>query len=654
MEKDIAKISTPEDKHRKLSRFWWWVLVAFSGLGILLALNQVFTLRILGFMPVENAYSYYLIALFLPLVYILVPATKTASRDKVPWYDCLLFLLCVVAAVYFAANAMNILQRGWELRAPITAAVFSVLIWVLVVEALRRAGGLVLASIVAVFSIYPLFAGQMPGIFEGFSYSFLGTAAYHAMSQESILGIPLRTVGTLIIGFMVFGVALQYTGAGKFMIDFSMALLGHLKGGPAKVAVVSSALFGSMSGSPISNVLSTGPFTIPTMKRVGYAKEYAGAVEAVASTGGIIMPPVMGAVAFIMAAFLSVPYSAVIIAAIVPAVLYYVGLFTQVDGYARKEQLKGVPRAELPSVRASLKAGWFYIVAFFALVFFLLYLRREAAAPFYATALLLALAMIRKDTRFTPRSFLEFLAGIGKFLAELTAVLAGVGLIIGSLSMTGIVPVLTGELLLLAGGSVIVLLLLGSVASAIMGMGMTASACYIFLAIMLAPALVTGGVEPMAAHLFILYWGIISCLTPPVALSAITAANIAQSSPMKTGFLSMRLGIAIYFVPFLFVLNPSLLLIGPASEIIPSVLTAIAGMIVLGYGLSGYLPRVGNLSLVMRIIAISSGVLLTIPHWYPSLAGLLLLIVLALVGLRRYRVEKRVTAEASTITGQEE
>ena len=648
MRSRITEAPAIAGRHRRLNRFWWWTLVVYSSLAVTLAVNDIFYLKIAGFMPIGNGYYYYLIALFLPLVYIIFPANKSAPRDKVPWYDCFLFLLCFVTALFFAVNAYNILWQGWDFAAPTIPAIFSIILWGLVLEGARRTAGLPLTIICAVFSIYPLFAGSMPGFMEGFSFSFPRVASLHAMSQDNIIGIPMRTIGRLIIGFMLFGVALQYTGGGRFFLSFSSALLGHARGGPAKVAVVASGLFGSISGAAISNVLTTGSVTIPTMKRVGYPPEFAAATEAVASTGGALMPPIMGAVAFIMASFLGVPYAEIVIAAVVPALLYYLTLFVQVDGYAARTGLRGLPRSELPAVSASLKEGWFYIFAMFALVYFLLVLRLEARAPFYATALLLGLAMIRKDTRFTPKSFLEFIAGVGRFMAELTAMLAAVGLILGSLAMTGVAASFSGELILLAGGSVILMLFLGAIASTILGMGMTISACYIFLAVILAPALIKVGIIPMAAHLFILYWGLVSYLTPPVALSAITAASIAQSKPMRTGFLSMRLAGAIYIVPFFFVFNPALLLIGSFSDIIVPVLTVFVGIVFLGYGLVGYLPKLGSLGLITRLVVLAGGLLLAWPEWYSNLAGLAMLAILFL-----YFFGRRFLSQRSTLVKQE-
>jgi len=641
MEDKIKKSPEVTERHRRLNRGWWVTLIVWSSLSILLAINQIFLLRIFGFMPISNGYYYYILALYLPWVYIIFPATRSAPRHQVPWYDCLLFLLSSVTLLFFATNAFNIVWEGWEFNAPVTAVIFSIILWVLVLEAARRSTSWPLTITCVVFSIYPLFAGHMPGLLEGFAFTFPAAAAYNAMSLESIIGIPVRTLANMIIGFLIFAVALQHTGGGKFFLNLSLSLFGHTRGGPAKVSVVASGLFGSVSGAAIPNILTTGSMTIPAMKRTGYPPEYAAAIEAVASTGGVLMPPIMGAVAFLMASFLQIPYVEVIKVAAIPAILYYVGLFVQVDGYAAKANFKGLPRNQLPAIGTTLKEGWFYIFTIFALLYFLLYLRLEAWAPFYATAVLFITAMTRKDTRLTLRSFSEFIASFGIFMAEVIGILTAIGLIVGALAMTGVAAVFSSEIVLLAGSSIILLLLFGAITSSILGMGMTISACYIFLAIILAPALVKVGIDPMAAHLFILYWGLVSFLTPPVALSSIVAATIAGAKPVRTGFLSMRLGGTIFFVPFFFVFNPALLLNGPVLEVIGSVLTAILGISILGYGLVGYLHKVGSLGIVTRSIVIICGMLLAFPEWYSDIAGLTILAIGLLYFFSRHFLASR-------------
>ncbi|MDI6753795.1 MAG: TRAP transporter fused permease subunit [Thermodesulfobacteriota bacterium] len=627
------------ERHRQLTGIWWIFLMVFSGLGILLAIQQIFLLKPFGFMLIETAYYYLLLAFYGSLVFIVFPASKTSPKERVPFYDIFLFFLCFGISLYFASAALKIIEKGWEFVAPPWPTALSLILWLLMLEAVRRVAGGVLMTTCFFFSFYPLFAHLMPGFLEGRDFSLLVTARYHAMSVESILGIPMKVVGTLLIGFMIFGVVLQTTGGGKFFINFALALWGHSRGGPAKVAVISSALFGTLSGSVISNVVSTGSMTIPAMKRTGYPAYYAGAVEACASTGGALMPPVMGTAAFIMASFLSIPYWQVCVAAIVPSVLFYLGLFLQTDGYAARVGLQGLDRKELPSISATLKEGWFYLLALFLLIYLLLYLKVEAWAPFYASALLLLLAMTKKETRLSWETFGQLIAGTGKFLAELVAILGAIGLVIGALSVTGVAHSFSRELVAFAGGNVILLLLIGALTSFILGMGMTAAACYIFLAIVLAPALTKSGLNPLAAHLFVLYWGLVSFITPPVALGAITAASIAGANPVKTGFQAMRLGAVIYFIPFFFVFNPALVLQAPLKDIPFPLLTAVSGVFLISGSLEGYLQGLGKLSLPARIWLLTAGMLLAVPEWRTDLIGLGLAGVL--IGRRLWQKKKK-------------
>lgn len=368
---------------RDLPGLWPWLPRLATLVLTLLTLDYVLNLGFFKLITaLESQFLYTVVALMLPLVFILWPIKTGIASKRVPWYDLLLFLLAAAVCGYFVYNAERILDNGWEYAAPQTAMVMSFLLWVVVVEAVRRAGGWPLALICGLASVYPIVADKMPGPIQGFPSSPDQTAIYHAMSRESMLGIPLQAFANLVIGFLLFGVALQKTGGGKFFINLAFALLGHVRGGPAKVSIFSSGLMGSMSGSVITNVLTTGVLTIPAMRRVGIGRSYAAGVEACASTGGVLMPPVMGATAFVMASFLNIPYATIALAAVVPSLLFYLGLFVQIDAYAAKYQLKGLPQEELPSLRQTLKEGWYFIFVFALLIWMLFYLRREAIAPF--------------------------------------------------------------------------------------------------------------------------------------------------------------------------------------------------------------------------------------------------------------------------------
>ena len=564
----------------------------------------------------QNHYYYALIGLLLPLCYLLNPSFR---RPRSYLFDGALSLAAFVSCIFFFINTENMLDYGWEFLAPDYAVWVSYLLWALILEAVRRSGGWVLFSLVLVFSLYPIVAENLPGPISGMASSPGETAAYHVMSIESILGLPFRAFAQLVIGFLIFGIALQQTGGGRFFINLAFAAFGHVRGGSAKVAIVSSGLMGSMSGSVITNVLTTGQMTIPAMQKSGMEKEYAAGLESCASTGGVLLPPIMGSTAFVMATFLNVAYTTVALAAAIPALLYFFGLFVQVDAYAARRGLVGTPRDELPSLKETLKQGWFYIAAFLVLIFLLVYLQREAVAPFVATGLLLALNQLSPDYRWDLKKAGEFLVATGKLLMELLTIMAGVGLIVGALSITGLSGTLVNDLLYLAGDSTLLLLLMGAFCSFLLGIGMTVTAAYVFLAIVLAPALIQGGLDPMSVHLFILYWGMLSFITPPVALGAFAAASIAGSSALATGFKAMRLGSIIYFIPFFFVLEPALIMSGSWWETLLATAKVGIGIIFIAGALQRYLiglgllAREGAVGIIGRTLIAIGGGLIALP-----------------------------------------
>lgn len=583
-------------RHRSLSPGWRWLLMTATIIVTLLAINQLFNIGFfVGHIWLDNKYQYALFGLLVPLAFLIFPASNAADKKKVPWYDILAATIMFGLLFYFFLNAEKILDSGWEMGAPTHIVTLGFFLWVLVLEATRRAGGTALFVIVSLISLYPLYADVMPGPISGLSSSVADTLAYHTLSAESMLGIPMQALANLVIGFLIFGVALTQTGGGAFFINLAFALLGHVRGGPAKVAIFSSGLMGSMSGSVVSNVITTGVLTIPAMRKTGFSRSYAAGVEACASTGGVLMPPIMGSTAFIMAVFLDVPYITIAVAAIVPSVLYYLALFIQIDAFAARNNMPGIPREKLPSLKKTLLEGWHFIAVFVLLIVMLIYLKQEVLAPFYATVLLLVINQIFPHTRWKMKNFYDFIEATGKLLSEIASILVGVGLIVGALSITGMAGTLVNDLIFIAGGNILVLLAMGAITSFVMGIGMTVTAAYIFLAIVLAPALIQGGLNPMAVHLFILYWGMVSFITPPVALGAFAAASIAGASPMKTGFQAMRLGSIIYFVPFFFVLDPALILQGDLSRTALLFVSAVGGVILIASALQGYLIGIGNL-----------------------------------------------------------
>jgi len=590
-----------------------------------LALNQILNLQFFaGLVLIENRYLYLLAACLFPLTLLAFPLRPDAG-EGVPWYDWVLAALACALLVWFAWQAERILNEGWEYNSPPLAKIFAGILWLLILEGLRRTSGWPMTVIVAAISLYPVVAGLIPNPLKGNPQTFVDTLAYHLASSESAFGIPMRAFAEIVIGFIVFGIALNYTGGGRFFNDLAFALVGRWRGGAAQVGIISSGLQGSISGSVISNVISSGVVTIPAMKRTGFRADYAGAVEAVASTGAVLMPPVMGSTAFVMASFLGRSYGEIALAATVPALLFYIALVVQVDGYAARLGLSGLRPAELPRLGAVMKEGWFYIPVFALLVFLLVWLQQEALAPFYATALLIAINQALPSHRMSLAQLVDFAVAVARGLAELAAILMAIGFIIGALSVTGLAGTLANDLVYLAGGAPLMLLVMGAVTSFIFGMGMTVTACYIFLAIVLAPPLIKAGLDPLAVHLFIMYWGMVSFITPPVALATFAAAPLAGTSAMRIGLQSIRLGTAIYLVPFCFVLNPALLLKGDPGLVVLAIGAAFAGIILLAAALQGYVLGLGLIprhvgGWIARVAMIAGGLLLAAP--VPRLTGL--------------------------------
>ena len=613
-----TKSSKPQQaRYREISERWQIVMAIMTGCSILLAINQIFNLGFfIGYIMLDSRYMYLITGVMLCMVFITFPANKN-TLNYVPWYD--VIIMCVIAVVfsYYAFYAERIVLEAWEYTAPNIGVWLALITWVIVLEAGRRAGGWAVFAIVLVFSLYPTFAASLPNVIAALSIPIQDVAIFHILGEESLFGIPLRVFAQLVFGFLIFGISLQFTGGGPFFINLAFALLGHLRGGPAKVSIFSSGLMGSMSGGPISNVLTTGPLSIPAMRRIGFSKEYAAGVEACASTGGVFMPPIMGATAFVMASFLNISYVTVAIAAIVPSVLYFFGLFIQIDAYAARNNLQGLPKEELPKLGQVFKDGWYFVAVFASLIWMLVYLQREAVAPFYATALLLLINQFTKH-RLSFERVMQLVAQMGKLLAELAGILAAIGLIIGGLAVTGIAGTIANDLVYLAGENVLILLIMGALTSFILGIGMTVTAAYIFLAIVLVPALTNSGLDPLASHMFVMYWGMLSFITPPVALAAFAAASVANVSPMRAGFEAMRLGAIIYFVPFFFVFNPALLLQGSIIENIQAITTALIGVAVVSSALQGYLIGFGDLGVgikgfVVKLLIGFSGLTLALP-----------------------------------------
>jgi TRAP transporter 4TM/12TM fusion protein len=632
METEVTESGKWAEKRRNLKGVWRWMAIILSVVGIVISMDYVFMWRLFGVAAVEQSHYYLLLALFLSPAFLYYPIKQGLTGAWAKgffWFDVFLFFLCMGITLFFCSRGFNILIRGWAAIAPPYAVVLAVILWVMLLESLRRCMGVILTIMVAFFSLYPIFAEYMPGPLEGIGYTFVSTATLHIFSIESTVGMLMKVYSDLVIGFIVFGTVIVATGGGKFFLDLATAIVGRTRGGPAKVSVIGSALFGSMSGAVIANVVTTGSVTIPAMKKTGYPPYYAGAIEACASTGGAIAPPIMGAVAFVLASFIEISYAEVALAAAIPSFLYFFGLFVQVDGYAAAHGLRGLPRSETPPFTKTLKAGWYYLPTVLVLIYYLFIIRVVQEAPWVAAGACLLLAQIGKHSRFSVNTFLQFIQNTGRILTELCAVMGSLGMMVGTFAVTGIAVTFAREILSFAGGHLMPMLFLSGFAALIMGMGMPAIACYIFLAIVVAPGLVEAGVNELAAHLFILYCGVLSYITPPVAIAAFPAGIIAEARPLKVAVTACRLGGIKYFLPFLFVLDPALILQGNVGDIIQSFLTATLGVIIIGSALENYLIGIGRMcseniyGFLLRFGLVVGGTLLGLRGWKMDAAGLI-------------------------------
>jgi len=565
-----------------------------------------------------------LVAVLLPLNYLWIPASRKLSRQQVPWYDILLAVLSFAIPIYFITRQEALYTGGWEQKAPLIPVILGGILWLLVIEATRRGTGVFLAVIVLFLSLYPLWSVHVPiRMLWGHSIPLDTLVCAQIFSKQGMMGLIMGIFGELVFGFMVFAAVVQAFGAGKFFNDLAVALVAKTRGGTAKIAIMSSGLFASINGAVGPNVMTTGPFTIPAMKKAGFSSHFACGVEAAASSGGTLMPPVMGAVAFIMSEFIGVSYGIICIAAAVPAVLYFMCLFVQIDAYAgRRGMLPMSQDVKAPPVWLTLLRNTHILAGIAVLVFMLFVMRVMAQAPWYATATILVLGMLQKRHRLGINNLVRVSETIGRTLGGLQPALAGIGLIIGALTCTGVALSLPHSIVQQAGDSAFLMVVIGAFTALLLGMGMTVSAVYIFLAIVLAPGLVEFGFTVLASHLFIIYFGIISHITPPVAIAAFVAAPIGGASPMRTSVEAMKLGGAIYILPFIFIFNPALILQAPVSEIAWVVPSAALGLIIIGGAVERYMWTMGSLTLFSSVLLFAGGLAIAVPILSVPICGL--------------------------------
>jgi len=576
----------------------------------------------------------------LTLAFLFYPASKQWSRKKSAMIDIPLALICLTIDIYLMANHDRIASREWY-TGPMTGydVAFGWITMMLLLEATRRVAGLALPIVAMVFIVYTLFGQFLPYPFTIKSPPLLIFIDHMFMTPHAIFGVPVGVSATFVFLFILFAALLNQTGAGRFIINFSLAVVGRATGGPAKVAVIASALFGTISGHSVANVYGTGTFTIPLMKRTGYRPAYAGAVEAAASTGGQIMPPIMGAAAFIMAEIIGVSYISICKAAILPALLYFTAVFASTHIEAVKMGLKGLSRTEIPDFKETVYGGFHFIVPIFLLIFVLVKGFTPFRAAFLAIIALMVVAMARKSSRLNLGEFLQALIDGAKNAVVIASCCACAGIVVGCLDSTGLGLKLVDIITALSRGIFPLLLLMVMVACLILGMGVPTAPAYIISAMVAAPALIKAGLSPISAHMFVFYSCLLSAITPPVALAAYAGAAIAEADVMKTGFQASKLGFVKFLVPYVFAYNAALLMDGTPAFIILSFATAFTGTIMLSAAMEGFLFT--SMSTPTRAVFAVGSVMLLISGIFTDIAGGLVLAIGMFINHRSNRTMQK-------------
>ena len=558
--------------------------------------------------------------------YIVFPIKKgVQKKNSMPWYDIILCLAGTGAFLYFTINAKTIVQRFSINSIEIVIGIIGILC---LAELCRRSVGIPILCVGGVLLVYALIWGSTnPNFFARIT----DTIRLLFYSKEGVLATPINVCSKYIVVFIIFGAFLERTGIADFFINISNALVGRFSGGPAKVAVVASALEGMVSGSSVANTVGSGAVTIPLMKKTGYKPEFAAAAEAAASTGGQIMPPIMGAAAFLLAETVGVPYSNIVVKAILPAALYFLGVFITVHLEAKKEGLKGISKESLPKLKPLLKQS--YLLLPIILLIYLVGTSTKSIAYAAAIAIVVAIvvSMFRKETRLTPKRLLEALAAGGQGMITVAAACGIAGMIAGLISNTGLAYKLFNGIIAIAGDKLIIALFLTMLCCIVLGMGVPTTANYCIMAATCAPILVSMGVPMVAAHFFVFYFGIVADLTPPVALAAYAGAAIAQANPMKTALNATKLAIGAFIVPYIFALNPAMLFEGDTGifDIILICVTSVIGMIGVSASLEGYLLH--KMSVIERILSVAGGLLLIYPGIVTDAIGLGIIVVVLLI-----------------------
>ena len=624
-----------ESNTRSVSGIFRWViyfgLLAFSLFQLYTAIFSVFPAQIqrtvhLGF--------------GLTFIFLLFPARRKARKDKIPFYDIILAALAIVVGSYWTINYNRLVQSIGQLET--MDFYIGLLAIILVLEGARRAVGLPITIIAALFLAYAYFGQSMPDFLAHRGQDLESISNLMFFSTDGILGTPISVSATYIFVFLLFGAFLVKTGVGQYFNDLAVALAGKLTGGPAKVAIFSSALQGTISGSSVANVVTSGSYTIPMMKKLGYKKEFAGAVEAAASTGGQLMPPIMGAAAFLMVEFIGrgITYWEIAKAAAIPALLYFTGIWIMTHFEAKRLGLRGLSDEEMPNRKEVLKKIYLLIPILLIIVLMLTGTPVMKAALYGVLACILV-GMFNKDTRLGPIDIIDALVDGARTALGVVAATACAGIIVGVVVKTGLGLALANSLVKLAGGSIMLTLFLVMIASLVLGMGAPTTANYVITSTIAAPAILTllapntpmelvPLVTVMSAHFFVFYFGIIADITPPVALAAFAASGISGGDPIKTGVHSAKLAIAAFIIPYMIVLQPALLMVDVTIlQIVWVTISAVIGMIGIGAGIIGYWYR--KLMWFERIILIAAGLSMIYPETISDIIGLVVLAIMFVI-----------------------
>lgn len=623
--KEIKELSAEEvlqkydkESNKREPKGFWNIVI--SAICIVFAIFQLYTATF-GILDAHLQRAIHLAFGFL-LIFLLYPARKSWSRTAMNPIDVAFALVSAATAMYIFVNYQDLVMRaGMNTETDFVVGVIGTL---MVFEAARRVVGWPMITVAFVFMLYAFFGPYIPGILAHRGVGVQEMFDHLWYTTEGIFGTPMGVSSTFIYLFILFGSYLETTGLGKFFIDLANAVAGWAAGGPAKVAVLSSGLMGTVSGSSVGNVAGTGAFTIPMMKKLGYRPSFAGAVEAAASTGGQLMPPVMGAAAFLMAEFVGVPYFDVVKAAVIPALLYYIGVWLGVHYEAKKFGLKGTPREELPKFKDLFLEKGHLAIPLAVIVYLLVSGYTPMRAALAAIVLSIVCACLRKSTRISPRQIVQGLIDGSKGVLGVLIACATAGIIIGVVTKTGVGLKVATALLDLSGGMLLPAMFFTMITSLILGMGVPTTANYVITSTIAAPALIQMNVPVLAAHMFAFYFGIVADVTPPVALAAYAGAGIAGANPMRTGVTAAKLAIAAFIVPYIFVLSPELLMINAtAPTIIYSALTALVGMWGVSMAMIGFCQNV--LNWLQRIMFFAGGLCMIIPGSITDVIGLALL-----------------------------